>query len=262
MATKMKSYNVRAVIEVLPNGKTDVLYEVSPDVFVELDQFLEMKKERGEAAVKEVKKIGKKEKVKAFLKKVIEKQRKSPAAAFKRDVALFQRILKACKEGIKNFEEKRYSYSHTLPLWVREKFDTGESSYANRQGAATYYEIHEALLDEDIKGKEANATLKYWEDQFTSRYGTIKEDAHEDFIHVLEAMLITAKTKKSVELFTIDVEPPYEGWFSEDDFRRFAKKVFTKPIYLDSDVEFEEEYEEGDEDEKPYKVSYSIAMEK
>jgi hypothetical protein len=261
----MKSYNVRAVIEVLPNGKTDVLYEVSPDVFVELDQFLEMKKERGEAAVKEVKKISKKEKVKAFLKKVIEKQRKSPAASFKRELALFQRIVKACKEGIKNFEEKQYGYSHTLPLWVREKFDTGEAYYSNRKGAATWYEIYEAFQDADIKGKAADATLQYWDDQFVAKYGTIKEDAHEDFIHVLEAMLITAKTKKSVELFTVDVDPPYEGWFSQDDFTNFAKKVFTtKDMYLESDVEFEGEgdYEEGDEDEKPYKVYYSIEMEK
>jgi hypothetical protein len=73
----MPSYDARATIEVSATGKPTVLYEAEPGLFVTLNDFLAMKKERGEAAVKEVKKIGKKEKVKAFLKKVLETKKKS-----------------------------------------------------------------------------------------------------------------------------------------------------------------------------------------
>jgi hypothetical protein len=74
----MKSYKVRANIDVYDNGKTDILYEIEPDVFVEEETFVKWAKEKAdvlEAEVAKSKTLSKKARVKAFLKKVVEKQK-------------------------------------------------------------------------------------------------------------------------------------------------------------------------------------------
>jgi len=77
----MPVFLTRARIEVFRNGEIEVLYEIAPEVFMELDDYVMLKRERGEAALKEAKKITSKEKIKAFLKEVLErKSAKSKAA--------------------------------------------------------------------------------------------------------------------------------------------------------------------------------------
>ena len=142
----MKTYNVKAVIEVLPNGKTDVLYEAAPEVFVELDEFLAMKKERGEQAVKEVKKISKKEKVKAFLAKLIEKKRKKKP--------FHQRLEEAKKQAQEN----------------EEKFGYGAGDEYLNEWLINNKEEYEAYIKE--KKAEKESKLKFVHNSYVFRFGT------------------------------------------------------------------------------------------
>lgn len=83
----MKSYKVRANIDVYDNGKTEILYEIEPEVFVDAEVFVKWAKEKADVLAKDVeksKKIGKKALIKRFLKKAIakRKERKEKARPF------------------------------------------------------------------------------------------------------------------------------------------------------------------------------------
>ena len=73
----------KALVEVKPNGKIEVLLQTDPDVFVSPASYVKWRQGK-EKSVEEVKKIGKKEKVKAFLKTIVEKKKASKEAKTKK----------------------------------------------------------------------------------------------------------------------------------------------------------------------------------
>lgn len=80
----MKSYKVRANIDIYDNGKTEILYEIEPEVFVDEEVFVKWAKEKADVLAKDVeksKKIGKKALIKRFLKKAIAKRKEKKEKA-------------------------------------------------------------------------------------------------------------------------------------------------------------------------------------
>jgi hypothetical protein len=140
----MKTYQTKASIEVLPNGKTEVLYEVSDGYYAELDTFLKEKEERGKEAVKAVKTIGKKEKVKAFLKKAIGERMAKKAKAVE------------AKKASKPKESKKTGFPD-VEEWLH--------------GLVKIHMVEEDMATDD------NVEEKYQELQDSGEYGEVEEEA-------------------------------------------------------------------------------------
>jgi hypothetical protein len=111
----MKSYKVRANIDVYDNGKTDILYEIEPEVFVDEETFIKWAKEKAdvlEAEVEKSKKLSKKARIKKFLKKaILEKLQKKNLPAPLVGKSKFAVDVPTNKERKEHFDyHKKYSF--------------------------------------------------------------------------------------------------------------------------------------------------------
>ena len=133
----------KALVEVV-KGKPRVLLETDPDNFVPVEQYIKWR-EGKEKSVEEVKKIGKKEKVKAFLKKVLEKKQTAKAeAAQKKAEENYQREIDFGFQPIK-FKGKSYYLGHEGALYERREDNRAGNlaGYFSEKPIPTIYETKE-----------------------------------------------------------------------------------------------------------------------
>ena len=221
----------KALIEVSPKGKTSVLYEAEPELFVPLESLIKKKKEKGKVAVEEVKKIGKKEKVKAFLKKVIEKKQSQKSA--KENIRILKLVIdvgkKALETHVRGFSKKDNDASQFWSL-VEVKMSVADSNSSTFKFIRSWF--YDALSHK-VKGG----------------YATDYTDAPQDYINDILSGLyrsLTTSKGKMVKLWEQDVEPPYSSRISLEQIEEF-REIFPS-LTFDEEVNLEDE----EEDDVPY----------
>lgn len=239
----MKSYKVRANIDVLPSGKTEILYEIEPEVFVDEETFVKWAKEKADVLKGEVAKsktLSKKARVKAFLKKLVAKEKGKKDAV---------RILKATIDaGNKALESwsPRYSKAENdaSQFWsaVEVKMKVADSS------SATFEFLRDWFYD--VLSYEVS---KEYGGGFATSYQAAPQDYIDDILSGLHKALTTSKGKM-VKVWEQEVEPPYSSRVNLEQMERF-QEIFPA-LSFEDDVEFikEDEEEEDDYDEIPYNL--------
>jgi hypothetical protein len=245
---------LNAKISLYPNGSYELLVEEGKgsDFFVEVSdaELKKMavaygerqtkKKERGEKAMEEVKKIGKKEKVKAFLKKLLAKKKGKKDAV---------RILKATIDaGKKALETHTRGFSKkdndASQFWsaVEVKMKVADSSSPTFEFLRDwFYDVLSYEVDEIYGGG------------FATDYSDAPKDYINDILSGLHRALTTSKGKM-VKVWEQEVEPPYSSRVSLEQIERF-EEIFPA-LSFEDEVEFmrEDGEEEDEDDELPYKL--------
>lgn len=235
----------KALVEVV-KGKPRVLLQTAEGTYIPIDaymKYLKEKEKKQQKAVEEVKKIGKKEKIKAFLKKVVEK-RKSQKENIRILKATIDAGKKALDTHVRGFSK---SDNDATKFWdaVKLKMKTEDSN------TRIFEFIRDWFYD----------VLSY---PVSRGFATEYTDAPKDYIEDILVGIYKASQKKGsrFRVWSQEVEPPYSSRVRYEDIEKF-KDMFPT---LDIDEDLEEIREEGDEDyeidDLPYKVEYFVSFPK